>query len=142
MLYVTHDQTEAMSLGDRVIVLDEGRILQTGAPDEIYRRPTSPRVARMFGSPPINLLDAQEARRLGITTPHRTVGVRPEHVRLKPNAAGAARSTLIERLGPMTVVRLDANGVSLRAVTEPSVPLHLGETFDVYVQPENVIGWV
>ena len=141
MLYVTHDQTEAMSLADRVIVLDEGRILQTGAPDEIYRKPVSPRVARMFGSPPINLLDAEAARRLGLTSAFRTIGIRPEHVRLKPNPTGAARSTLIERLGPMTVVRLDAHGVSLRAVADPSMLVGLGEMFDVEVSPADVIGW-
>ncbi len=141
MLYVTHDQTEAMSLADRVIVLDEGRILQSGAPDEIYRRPTSPRVARMFGSPPINLLDAEEARRIGIANASRTIGIRPEHVRLKRIAAGAARASLIERLGPLTVVRLDAHGVSLRAVTDPSMPVKLGDAFDVSVEPEDVIRW-
>ena len=141
MLYVTHDQTEAMSLADRVIVLDEGRILQTGAPDEIYRRPASPRVARMFGSPPINLLDAADARRLGIITASRTIGVRPEHVRLHPTATGFARATLIERLGPMTVVRLDARGVSLRAVSDPSVPVRLGDAFEVSVSPDDLNGW-
>jgi multiple sugar transport system ATP-binding protein len=141
MLYVTHDQTEAMSLADRVIVLDGGRILQAGAPDEIYRKPASPRVARMFGSPPINLLSADEARRVGLACDAATIGVRPEHVRLKPSPAGAARSTLVERLGPMTVVRLDAGGVALRAVTDPSMPVDLGATFDVHIAPEDVIGW-
>jgi ABC-type sugar transport system ATPase subunit len=141
MLYVTHDQTEAMSLADRVIVLDEGRILQAGAPDEIYRRPNSPRVARMFGSPPINLLSEDEARRLGLVPAFPTIGIRPEHVRLKSNPTGLARSTLIERLGPMTVVRLDARGVALRAVTDPSRPVSLGDTFDVHVAPDDVIGW-
>ena len=141
MLYVTHDQTEAMSLADRVIVLDEGRILQIGAPDEIYRRPASPRVARMFGSPPINLLDAEAARTLGIAIAHHTVGIRPEHVRLKVSATGAARATLIERLGPMTVVRLDAHGVALRAVTNPSMTVTLGDVFEVSVEADDVIGW-
>jgi multiple sugar transport system ATP-binding protein len=141
MLYVTHDQTEAMSLADRVIVLDEGRILQTGTPDEIYRKPVSPRVARMFGSPPINLLNAEAARRLGIASPQRTIGIRPEHVRLKPNPTGAARSTLIERLGPMTVVRLDVNGIAVRAVIDPIMPVGLGQTFDIDVEERDVIGW-
>ena len=141
MLYVTHDQTEAMSLADRVIVLDEGRILQTGSPDEIYLKPASPRVARMFGSPPINLLDVAAAHALGVSSASRTIGIRPEHVRLEPNAAGAARSTLIERLGPMTVVRLDAAGVSLRAVTDPSTPVALGDRFDLVIDQRDVIGW-
>ena len=141
MLYVTHDQAEAMSLADRVIVLDEGRILQTGAPDEIYRRPASPRVARMFGSPPINLLDADEARRLGITSASRTIGIRPEHVRLRRNESGPARSTLVERLGPMTVVRLDVRGVVIRAAIDPTEPVALGGVFDIAIDQGDVTGW-
>src|SRR5690606_8127714 len=55
-LYVTHDQEEAMALSDRVVVMHRGRILQMGAPEEIYQRPVSRTVARFFGSP--NLFDA------------------------------------------------------------------------------------
>jgi multiple sugar transport system ATP-binding protein len=141
MLYVTHDQAEAMSLADRVIVLDAGRILQTGTPDDVYRKPASPRVARMFGSPPINLLDADEAQRLGITSASRTIGIRPEHVRLRRNESGPARSTLVERLGPMTVVRLDVRGVVIRAAIDPTESVALGGVFDIAIDQGDVTGW-
>jgi multiple sugar transport system ATP-binding protein len=57
-LYVTHDYLEAMSLGDRIVVIDQGRIQQVGPPDEVYFRPASTLVARLFGDPEVNLLDA------------------------------------------------------------------------------------
>src|SRR4051812_29590793 len=56
MMYVTYDQAEALSMGDRVVVLAEGRILQTGTPETIYRAPVSPKVARQVGQPRINLI--------------------------------------------------------------------------------------
>jgi sn-glycerol 3-phosphate transport system ATP-binding protein len=145
MLYVTHDQTEAMSLADRVVVLDKGQVLQVGAPDEIYRRPISPRVARMLGSPPINLMTQEQARQIGwaqfIQPSHKTLGIRPEHLRLRPSPGGSARVTLLERLGPMTVLRLDSHGVAMRANVDPSLAVSLGDTFDVSVSPADVIAW-
>ncbi len=56
MIFVTHDQVEALSMADRIVVLSAGRILQTGTPREIYERPRSPVVARQLGQPAINLL--------------------------------------------------------------------------------------
>jgi ABC-type sugar transport system ATPase subunit len=61
ILYVTHDQTEAMSLSDRIVVLNEGRIQQIGAPQEIYDRPANLFVARFIGTPPMNILEAEIA---------------------------------------------------------------------------------
>lgn len=58
-IYVTHDYLEAMSLGDRVVILDQGRIQQVGTPDEVYFRPANTRVASLFGDPEVNLVDAQ-----------------------------------------------------------------------------------
>ena len=68
ILYVTHDQVEAMSMSDRIGVLNDGRFEQVGTPDEIYHRPASMFVARFIGSPPMNILDAElrsEERRVG-----------------------------------------------------------------------------
>ncbi|MHC4520499.1 MAG: ABC transporter ATP-binding protein, partial [Planctomycetota bacterium] len=64
-LYVTHDQAEAMALGQRICVLREGRLQQTGSPDEIYDHPANRFVAGFFGTPPMNFLDAQVQRRDG-----------------------------------------------------------------------------
>jgi multiple sugar transport system ATP-binding protein len=151
MLYVTHDQTEAMSLADRVVVLDRGKVLQTGKPDEVYFRPNSPRVARMLGSPPINLLDREEASRLGIapaperqaSAPAETFGLRPEHVALVPVAdrPGRARVLVAEHLGPVTVLLLEAHGVRLRSTVPPTHPARFGDTYDLRVDPDNVLAW-
>ena len=59
MIYVTHDQAEALSMGDRIAVLSEGRILQVGRPETVYRKPLSPLVARQLGQPAINLLEVR-----------------------------------------------------------------------------------
>src|SRR3954467_3442407 len=58
MIFVTHDKAEAMSMADRIVVLSEGRILQTGTPEQIYRQPVSPEVAKQLGQPAINLIPA------------------------------------------------------------------------------------
>ncbi len=91
MLHVTHDQTEALLLGDRIAVLRDGRLEQVGTPEEIWRRPATVFVARFVGSPPMNLLPApvlekvplwQDSWHKGTFTQSRTVGFRPEAVRL------------------------------------------------------------
>jgi multiple sugar transport system ATP-binding protein len=101
MIYVTHDQIEAMTLADRIVVLNGGRIEQVGAPLELHHRPANLFVAGFIGSPKMNFLDA--SRHAGIARPFgtRTIGLRPEHAA----AAGAAppdarlRVTHVERLG-------------------------------------------
>src|SRR5690606_6594028 len=95
-IYVTHDQTEAMTLGDRVAVLDRGRIRQVGPPQEVYARPADTVVARFLGSPPINLVPGGGV--LG-GTEDLTIGVRPEDLVL--DAAGPVEATVevVERLG-------------------------------------------
>ncbi len=70
-VYVTHDQVEAMGMGDRIAVMNHGRIRQLGTPEEIYADPADTFVATFIGSPPMNLLEGE----------HRTVGFRPENFR-------------------------------------------------------------
>ena len=97
MIYVTHDQVEAMTMSDRLAVMDQGRILQLGTPEEVYERPASVMVAQFIGSPAINLLAATtnangQVELNGHTLPVRlsqnagapvTVGIRPESVRVE-----------------------------------------------------------
>ncbi len=80
-VYVTHDQVEAMALGDRVVIMDHGRVRQVGTPAEVYDDPADTFVATFLGSPPMNLLE-----RDGLV-----VGFRPEHVRGGAGGGGAAR---------------------------------------------------
>src|SRR5207237_1081879 len=96
MIYVTHDQIEAMTMADRLAVMDQGNILQLGVPNEVYERPTSITVAQFIGSPAINLLPARvdaagHVELLGRVLPIEvrntpgsalTLGVRPEAIRI------------------------------------------------------------
>lgn len=107
MIYVTHDQVEAMTMADKIVVLNAGRIEQVGSPMELYNAPVSPFVAGFIGSPKMNLYDGAAAgEACG------TYGIRPEHLRLTADAprwTGKVRH--VERLGADTVVYLDVPGL-------------------------------
>ncbi|HEY4067280.1 MAG TPA: ABC transporter ATP-binding protein [Burkholderiaceae bacterium] len=99
MLYVTHDQIEALTMATRIGVLERGRLVQVGTPQQIYEDPVSSYVAARLGSPRINLLP--RALLGGLPAPERaaTVGVRAEHLRLHLGAPGAAfRSAQVKRV--------------------------------------------
>jgi multiple sugar transport system ATP-binding protein len=124
MVYVTHDQVEAMTLADRIVVLGPSGVQQIGAPMALYERPANVFVAGFIGMPKMNLvdgaIDAQGRLVLGgvaldwhgLAGTTVTVGVRPEH--LVPNAAGPIRGVvaLVERLGAESHVHLDVAGLS------------------------------
>ena len=81
MIYVTHDQVEAMTMADKIVVLQDGRIEQVGSPLELYRAPTNRFVAGFIGSPRMNFLEGPEAAKRDA----HTIGVRPEHITPSPN---------------------------------------------------------
>jgi multiple sugar transport system ATP-binding protein len=112
MIYVTHDQVEAMTLADRIVVLNGGRIEQVGAPMELYNSPANEFVAGFIGSPKMNFI---EGARLGESV--RTVGVRPEHIAVDPHK-GDWKSTVIhaEHLGADTNLDLDCEKAGLITV--------------------------
>ncbi len=110
MVYVTHDQTEAMTMADQVILLRQGRIEQDAPPAEMYARPATTFAARFVGTPPMNLLRLDGA-------PGRLVGVRPEDVRVGDTGV-PARVTAVEYLGPDTIVTC-AVGTDTMAVRAP-----------------------
>jgi multiple sugar transport system ATP-binding protein len=82
MIYVTHDQIEAMTLADKIVVLHAGKVQQIGSPHELYNDPVNVFVAGFIGSPKMNFISGEEARREGATT----LGVRPEHLQLASQA--------------------------------------------------------
>lgn len=146
-VYVTHDQVEAMTLGDRIAVMNQGRLHQSGPPQELYHNPQDLFTASFIGSPALNQLECQAellngALRLtaaeGSTLsaspaalPARVIlGLRPEHLRLcsadEPNAI-AAEVTLVEQLGREYIVYLKRGALALRAVLHAGVPPRLGE---------------
>jgi len=107
MVYVTHDQTEAMTMADRVILMRDGHIEQNGAPHELYNEPASDFTARFIGTPPMNIMSWQDGA---------VLGVRPEHVVLVENDGVPATVKAVEYLGADSIVLCDVKGetVSVR----------------------------
>jgi multiple sugar transport system ATP-binding protein len=106
MVYVTHDQLEAQTLGDRIAVMDAGRVRQIGTPDELYNRPRDRFVAAFLGTPAMNFLEPAEARPF-LPIPEGTVlGVRPEQIGLDTNGV-PARVDLVEVQGSDAYLHLD-----------------------------------
>lgn len=95
MIYVTHDQTEAMTLADRIVILRDGRVEQVGSPMDLYNNPASQFVAGFLGSPAMNFL-----QKAPLAIPKDgTIGIRPEHLRITKNGRIKGRVTHVERLG-------------------------------------------
>ena len=128
MIYVTHDQTEAMTMGDRIVVMEGGRIQQAAPPLEVYDHPANKFVASFIGTPPMNLLPP------GVLDLGRTVGVRPEHRRVFPAAdapegALLAHVDIVEPLGAETLVHavLDARKTPVVARVPGSTVIQHGD---------------
>ena len=108
MIYVTHDQVEAMTLADRIVVLNGGNVEQVGTPMELYSEPASQFVAGFIGSPRMNFLSGAVAEAHGAVT----YGIRPEHIALSSDAGDwAGKVTLTERLGSDTFVHAEVEGI-------------------------------
>jgi len=105
MIYVTHDQVEAMTMADKIVVLNGGRVEQVGSPMELYERPASPFVAEFIGSPKMNLYEGAVAQQLGA---NHAYGIRPEHLSVS-ETKGKWPVTVrhVERLGADTIVHLE-----------------------------------
>ncbi|KDM90107.1 sn-glycerol-3-phosphate ABC transporter ATP-binding protein UgpC [Photobacterium galatheae] len=154
-VYVTHDQVEAMTLADRIVVLNQGEIEQVGTPSEIYHQPQSEFVASFIGSPAINLLPAtlsggQLVLSNGQTCSvpayahlpdqHIKVGIRPEQLSLTTDAHPLRLDLavqVVEPLGPNQLVHGQLLGQMFTAVT-PEQPLALHQSLPVYIDPDKL----
>ncbi|WP_114963168.1 ABC transporter ATP-binding protein [Tritonibacter mobilis] len=139
MVYVTHDQTEAITMADRVVLMNKGQIEQVASPEEIYQRPATPFAARFIGTPPMNLLPPAafgEALR-GVPETLR-IGVRPEA--LTESAAGPITAQVkgAEFLGADTLVELNCAGADLLAKLPGTRSLTPGETLRLAVTPDQL----
>ena len=135
MVYVTHDQVEAMTLADKIVVLNKGRIEQVGAPLELYHRPATRFVAGFIGSPQMNFIEGAYAQAQGA----HCVGVRPEHLHLA--ADGPIEGTLrhAEQLGNETFAYIDAGALGeLTARVDGSVAVRPGETLRLGHRSEHL----
>jgi multiple sugar transport system ATP-binding protein len=119
MLYVTHDQTEAMTMASRIGILQEGRLVQVGTPREIYERPVNAYVAARLGSPGINLLPVDLLPASATPDGAVSVGARTEHVELTPADDGTAEVVMVEHLGSENFLHLHMSGHRLVTLTSP-----------------------
>ncbi|MBD9445005.1 MULTISPECIES: ABC transporter ATP-binding protein [unclassified Rhizobium] len=133
MIYVTHDQVEAMTMADKIVVLNGGAIEQVGTPMALYNNPATPFVAGFIGSPKMNLFEAEIAAREGC----RIYGIRPEHIALSSTEGkwqGKVRH--IERLGADTVIHLDVPELQVLVVrTDGDRQISVGES--LFASPVN-----
>jgi multiple sugar transport system ATP-binding protein len=144
-IYVTHDQVEAMTLADRVVVLRDGRIEQVGTPLQLYDRPANQFVAQFIGTPQMNIVAATQVPRLkaviGQTVPEGGfVGLRPESVSLQPAGSGQVqgRVELVEALGAETLIYVSTDGgAQLIARQNTRTPLRVGDAVGLSVDAAN-----
>jgi multiple sugar transport system ATP-binding protein len=155
-VYVTHDQLEAMQMGDKIVVMNHGSVEQFGVPQDIYDWPATKFVAQFIGSPPMNFLDfhgsidagADRVALDGITVqvPQSrhgasgglTFGVRPEHVRLDDSAPYRGRVVATEYLGTTQIVTLDTANGAVKARVASSDHVATGVTTGLTFDPRTV----
>jgi multiple sugar transport system ATP-binding protein len=161
-VYVTHDQHEAMTLADRIVLLREGRIEQVGTPREIFERPLTRYVAGFIGTPPMNLLDMSVRQsadgfelfgdcgalsigsdRFDLASRERvTLGVRPAHLELLPEASGHSAFSgvvdLVEYLGNEALVTFSRAGVEIGAIVSSDRCPQVGQRVGSLVQEHNL----
>lgn len=133
LLYVTHDQIEAMTMATEVGVLDEGRLVQFGTPREIYEDPVSLHVAARLGLPRINALPADLFA--GAPAGAVTIGLRPEHIRQGEGRAAHVRR--VEPLGDQTRLHLSLDGHDIVTLTDPHTELEPGDS--LAIEPRNAL---
>ena len=161
MVFVTHDQVEAMTMGDRIAVMNDGKLEQVGTPDEIYNSPATLFVAAFVGTPPMNIIaprDAVPARDLvdlpdsdggawrqlvgGENGAEVTLGVRPQHLRISPEPNGGMPVTVfaLEHLGRESVLILDNQHQNkLRALVEPGFRARVGDQLFASPDPQHCL---
>ena len=154
MIYVTHDQVEAMTLADRIVVLDAGRIIQVGTPKELYNSPANTFVAQFIGSPKMNLVPCRVEGDQYLLEGHRSggyshenkaavkIGIRPEHIGIVSAGEGQCDGKLevIEYLGADTFLLLDCGEIGqISARVSGETELKLGETVGLHFDPSSSV---
>jgi multiple sugar transport system ATP-binding protein len=133
MVYVTHDQVEAMTMADKIVVLNRGNIEQVGSPLELYKSPRNLFVAGFIGSPKMNFITGQNAAALNA----HTIGVRPEHVTISTTEGlWKGEASVTEHLGSDTFIHVRTEAAGLMTVrASGEADIRAGET--VYLTPDT-----
>jgi ABC-type sugar transport system ATPase subunit len=137
MIYVTHDQVEAMTLADRIVVLNGGKIEQVGTPLDLYHRPANLFVAQFIGSPAMNVVDAHL---LPNAPPGAAkAGIRPEHLQLVPTGQGdfSGVVTITEYLGETTQAYMQAGDSEIIVTLDGDIAIARGEKVCLLARPDR-----
>jgi multiple sugar transport system ATP-binding protein len=136
MIYVTHDQVEAMTMADKIVVLDKGSVAQVGSPLELYNKPNGLFVAKFIGSPTMNIVEGPSAAQRGATS----IGVRPEHLDIsKTSGEWPAKVRLAEHLGSDTFVYAHSDTLGQLTVrAEGEAALKPGEQIYLTPRPDRI----
>ena len=153
LVYVTHDQAEALSMADRIVVLSEGRIQQVGEPRDIYLSPASPAVARQLGQPPMNTFQVEHkdghwiaadgtplAPTHGDPRPSALLGARPEHVELE-GGTHAGTVEVVEDAGHARVLLVRWAGTRIHVLAPRDVALRPGDEVHPRIVAERAVVW-
>jgi multiple sugar transport system ATP-binding protein len=153
MIYVTHDQIEALSMADRVTVLSNGHIQQTGSAEEVYNRPNAPEIARQLGYPPINLIPVVRVGEVWQTASGQvimpsktgdskvaTLGIRPEHIHLAGGKT-SAKIDAVEDTGPATILMASWAGERIRVLVSGRSALKPGDDIYPQINTDRAIIW-
>ncbi len=133
MIYVTHDQVEAMTMADKIVVLQAGVIEQVGSPLELYHTPRNKFVAGFIGSPKMNLIDGAEAAKHDATT----IGIRPEHVAVsKTEGLWKGRVGVAEHLGSDTFIHVHDTGLTEMMTVRISGDIAVSHGDTIYLSPD------
>jgi multiple sugar transport system ATP-binding protein len=135
ILYVTHDQTEAMTMATHIGVLDHGRLVQVGSPREIYQNPANLYVATRLGSPSINLVPRGLFPDVAVPPATVTLGVRTEHVRISRSLNGSSRGQVkwIEHLGDQNHLHVTLGDTEVVTLGDPDAGLKVGDGVDLHL---------
>ena len=133
ILYVTHDQVEAMTMASRIGVIKDGELLQLGTPREIYENPGDRYVASRLGTPQINFLPAKLIPEAAMPSGTDTIGIRTEHLQIaKANGGGiVGRVHRVEHLGDQNHVHIEYRGQMLVPLAAPHQPLQAGQDVEL-----------
>jgi multiple sugar transport system ATP-binding protein len=136
MVYVTHDQVEAMTMADKIVVLNAGNIEQVGSPMDLYHRPDNLFVAGFIGSPKMNLVSGEIAKPYGAAT----IGLRPEHLSVsKTEGTLGGTAGVTEHLGSDTFIHVKTDGAGMITVRAPGdTDIHFGDKVFITPDPSRI----
>ncbi|MEN8225259.1 MAG: sn-glycerol-3-phosphate ABC transporter ATP-binding protein UgpC [Bacteroidota bacterium] len=167
MVYVTHDQTEAMTLGDRIVVLKDGDIMQIGAPMDLYNKPDNMFVAGFIGSPPVNFIEGEIKHADGLVFQNEKIhfkidisqiankgiskyagkrivmGIRPENISARPSNENNIHKhsiliSAIEQMGNEMLIYTQLDNKQLTARLSPDTSIKAGEMMDIYLDVDKM----